>query len=129
MGMPWRPGHIKTLIVAVCGTAATLLPLADKPLGLHPATYLLAFLLPIFSLVINPIGRRWFAPPSWWNSPLVGRNRLAAAQFGAVFFAVVSAGLYLGSLRLDNALPELLWLGLAFGGYPFEQVHLFRRRV
>jgi hypothetical protein len=111
-----KPGWIKTILVVLCCAATFAIPIQQEPLGLHPATYALAFVLPLISLLANPIGRQWFRAPRWWQDPLLSKNRLSAAQFAAVFFAAVSATLWLQARFKGAPVPDLVWLGIAFGG-------------
>lgn len=111
-----RPGWIKTALVLACCGAVLALPSRTEAISLHPATYVFAFVLPLLSLVANPVGRQWFRNPDWWRDSVLSRNRLAAAQFGAVFFAAVSAALWMDARLREAPTPDLVWLGIAFGG-------------
>ena len=110
------PGFVKTGLVIAAGALTLALPIGNRVVPLDPVFYAMALALPLITIVLNPIGRRYFAMPRWSQSPILNHNRLVAAQFGAVFFLVVAICTRGSALLHDTPTSDLAWLAVAFGG-------------
>lgn len=111
-----RPGIFKTFLVALAAVPMVLLPVGEQPFRVAAIFYPLALLLPVLTVVLNPIGRRFFEKPTWSQSPILNRNRLVAAQFGAIFFGAVALATWASSFVHGTPTSELALLAVAFGG-------------
>ncbi|MFT7588533.1 MAG: hypothetical protein ACI959_000744 [Limisphaerales bacterium] len=108
----------KTVLVIGFAIVNLISPLPPINFGAPLLLLPFAFMLPILSVAGNPIGRKYFARPSWDQNPLKNNNRLIFAQFGAVFLLVFAATILLGALIHKQGISEMAYFATALGaGY------------
>jgi hypothetical protein len=111
-------GRLKTFLVLLISVLMFAYPVQTNMDDVPILIYLLALALPVFTIAVNPIGIQYFEFPSWRRSPLISKNRLAAAQFAAVFLLATGLSSAISNLLRDFPVSSITYMALILGaGY------------